>query len=194
MTRARRGELGYRGSAMVQSSIRVRRAEATDADAIARVHIQAWQRALRGQIPDRVLDALDERARAARCRVELAAKDSWTWVAEQHDRVLGFCLLRGSKEADVEVDVGEVVALYVHPNDWRQGAGRALIDAVVDAAPGCGFSALTLWVLEANARARNFYEHMGFDADGKSKVEQRASYSLHELRYRRALSSCLPMN
>jgi hypothetical protein len=42
------------------AAIVVRRATLDDAPAIARVHVAAWQRAYRGQMPDAVLDGLDE--------------------------------------------------------------------------------------------------------------------------------------
>jgi ribosomal protein S18 acetylase RimI-like enzyme len=47
-----------------------------------------------------------------------------------------------------------------------------------------GFSAITLWVLYTNDRARGFYKAMGWTADGASKVDARPGLKLHEVWYR----------
>ena len=45
-----------------------------------------------------------------------------------------------------------------------------------------------VWVLETNARARRFYESLGFRPDGASKIFLERPYgSWRELRYRRAV-------
>jgi len=50
-----------------------------------------------------------------------------------------------------------------------------------------GFTAVVLWVLETNARARRFYEVAGFAPDGGEQVETFGAVPLREVRYRRAL-------
>ena len=52
---------------------------------------------------------------------------------------------------------------------------------------GAGYAQVTLWVLDANSRARSFYEKAGFTADGAVKLEDRGSFQLREVRYRRSL-------
>ncbi len=53
---------------------------------------------------------------------------------------------------------------------------------------GQGYRRATLWVLEANQRARRFYEARGWTPDGTSKIDDRGSFQLHEVRYSCALS------
>ena len=50
-----------------------------------------------------------------------------------------------------------------------------------------GFFDAILWVLEENPRARRFYEHAGWTADGGVKDEQWLEKLVREVRYRIAL-------
>jgi RimJ/RimL family protein N-acetyltransferase len=58
---------------------------------------------------------------------------------------------------------------------------------VIDNVRARGARDITLWVFEANTRARRFYERAGFALDGGRKPVERGGASLNELRYRRAL-------
>jgi GNAT superfamily N-acetyltransferase len=87
-------------------------------------------------------------------------------------------------QAGAAGQVGELYALYVDPGWWSTGAGRALITRVLDRlAP---YPAVTLWVLEQNARARRFYARAGFAPDGAVNVLD-ALGGVTEVRYRREL-------
>jgi ribosomal protein S18 acetylase RimI-like enzyme len=170
-----------------EAVVKVREAVVPDAAAIAHLHVLAWQRAFRQMIPDEVLDALSEEKRAARSVAEIKSVDNTVLVATLEGRVIGFCLVRRSNDADAPHDTAEIAALYVHPDVWRRGAGRALIDATLSLVQRQQFRRLTLWVLVSNAAARAFYKQVGFEADGASKLEQRSGYALSELRYVRCL-------
>ena len=85
-------------------------------------------------------------------------------------------------------EVAELYALYVHPAWWSTGTGRALMDQVLAKAGATGYECITLWVLEANARARRFYQRAGFIPDGGRHVLDDLG-GVTEIRYRRALSS-----
>jgi GNAT superfamily N-acetyltransferase len=69
-------------------------------------------------------------------------------VAELDGEIAGFAAVVG----------GELDGLFVEPDLWGRGVGRALADAATDEARKRG---LTLKVI-ANPRARRFYEHCGF--------------------------------
>ena len=73
-------------------------------------------------------------------------------------------------EAGLAGQVGEVYALYVIPDWWSTGTGRSLMCCAVAALSDAGYQRAVLWVLEANARARRFYERVGWVADGSSSV------------------------
>jgi hypothetical protein len=62
------------------------------------------------------------------------------------------------------------------------------MSAALERLAAAGFSEVTLWVLDANARARRFYQVDGFRADGAVKIDDRGTFQLRELRYRRGLA------
>jgi GNAT superfamily N-acetyltransferase len=77
-------------------------------------------------------------------------------VAELDGNVVGFAALVG----------GELDGLFVEPDLWGQGIGRALVDAAAHQARKKG---LTLTVI-ANPRARGFYESCGFRVEGEAQT------------------------
>jgi GNAT superfamily N-acetyltransferase len=60
--------------------------------------------------------------------------------------------------------------LYVQPQWWSRGVGRALHDEVLDRLRAEGCQRCHLWVLEDNDRARQFYERLGWAENGTSRV------------------------
>lgn len=171
----------------------VRRAEPHDAEAIARCHVRSWQAAYRGQVPDRYLDALPseiERRTAfwERAIRERSSRRQHQLVVVEGDRVVGFATY-GPQEPPDDPAVGELYAIYLDPDHWDHGHGRALMHAAERGLSEDGYAAATLWVLGSNARARRFYEIGGWAADGGTKVERRGDVELREVRYRRDLRS-----
>ncbi len=58
--------------------------------------------------------------------------------------------------------------LYVAPEEWGSGVAGELHDAALAAMPDC--PELHLWTLEANHRARRFYERRGWRLSGDTRV------------------------
>lgn len=169
----------------------VRRAQHTDALAIAEVHIRSWQEAYRGLLPDALLDGLRVEDRFALWKRVLPDPTQDVFVAEGPEgAVVGFISLMASRDEDAVAGTGEVSSLYLLEAHWGRGYGRALMEAVVAAARAREFRQLTLWVLASNLRARRFYAAAGFAADGTEKLETRpGGLLLEECRYRIALPS-----
>ena len=162
-----------------------RPATVADVEAIARLHVEAWREAYRGVVPETYLDGLDWRERAEARRAQLAdpTRAVRIWVAEEDDTVVGFVAWGPDRASgDTADDRLEVYALYVDPAVWGRGHGGALLRQVVSALPPA--AALVLWVLEANERARSFYERHRFRADGALTTIEVGGVELPELRYR----------
>jgi GNAT superfamily N-acetyltransferase len=102
--------------------------------------------------------------------------------------VVGLVHVCPSRDEDAGEDVGEVTAIYVSPELWGRGAGRSLMKRATDGLRGAGFTEATLWVLDTNARARQFYESGGWSADGAEKLDDRRGFRMVEVRYRRSIS------
>jgi GNAT superfamily N-acetyltransferase len=77
-------------------------------------------------------------------------------VAELDGRIAGFAALVG----------GELDGLFVEPELWRGGVGRALIDAATEQAREKGLAV----TVTANPAAREFYERCGFAVEGEAQT------------------------
>lgn len=151
--------------------MRVRRAAPDDAAAIAGIHVRSWQKAYRGLIPDEVLDGLSvpERADMWRAAASEDPGHGALFVAERDGGLVGFCAVaEPSRDEDQVEEVAEIGALYVDPPAWRSGAGKALMEATLAHVQN-RWPAVTLWVLEGNRPALEFYAAFGFADDGGRK-------------------------
>jgi GNAT superfamily N-acetyltransferase len=153
---------------VVTSTRRIRAATPEDARAIAEVHVASWRAAYRGVLPDTYLDRLSVDEREAQRRGHLGDPSSeWgTLVAEEDGRVIGFATFGPSRDEDAPPGTGEVPAIYLDPAVVGTGVGRALFAEAASGLRNAGFTRATLWVLEANERARRFYEKAGWTWDG----------------------------
>jgi ribosomal protein S18 acetylase RimI-like enzyme len=166
----------------------VRRAELDDADAIAAIHVHAWQEAYRGIVPHSYLDSLSIEARKKVWQENLEQRTSDTWVAEEGGQVLGWISAARSRDSDAQPSTGELWAMYVHPQHWRRGIGRLLWHEAEEHLRTLGFSEATLWVLKGNAQAIAFYESNGFIIEpGSEKTITRGGADLLEIRLRKRL-------
>jgi GNAT superfamily N-acetyltransferase len=92
-------------------------------------------------------------------------------VAEVDDVIVGICTVRPSTDADADpATVATMPTLYVHPDAWHRGYGRALCAEASKRASARGFTALTLWSIEKNARAHHFYTALGFVDEAKTMI------------------------
>src|SRR5918999_4630796 len=151
-----------------RTEVAIREAMPEDARRIAEVHVTAWQRAYRGMLPDDYLDRLSADDREARWLAAIAdpAPGSGVLVAEDRDGIVGFASFDRSRDEDADETTGEVPAIYLPPTVVGTGVGRRLFAAATDALRRAGYRRATMWVLEANRRARRFYERAGWGWDG----------------------------
>jgi GNAT superfamily N-acetyltransferase len=162
---------------------------ATDADldVLAAVRVRSWRAAYAGIVPAAGLDALDPARIAARWRSRGPAGHH---LAEVGGQVVGW-LFVGPYRADgtdggepPPAGAGEVFAIYVLPEAWGRGAGRALLAYGLGELRRLGLLPALLWVFAANDRARRFYERAGFVPDGGTHDYEIAGATLPEVRYR----------
>jgi ribosomal protein S18 acetylase RimI-like enzyme len=170
--------------------VTIEAAKPADAIGISRVHTRSWQQAYRGIFPDEYLDNLDWRSRLPFWEGALEAPDPRRViaVARRGGAVIGFAAAGPARDEDLPSRSAEIFAIYVEPDAWSQGAGAALLDAVIAglAKDADGFDVIYLWVLEDNHRARRFYEAHGFRPDGGRLSTERGGTSAAEVRYRRS--------
>jgi ribosomal protein S18 acetylase RimI-like enzyme len=163
----------------------VRDATVGDAEAIERIRIRGWQVAYRHVFPAEALDALIVDATWWREYLGEPEPKHRTLVAEEGGAVLGFATTGPSRD---ESEIGELYGLYVDPDAWSRGIGRALIERA-EAVLAVHWDEATLWTLEDNPRTRRFYEAAGWQVDGTRGSFDRLGVEAPSVRYRRRLTS-----
>ena len=139
-----------------------------DCDELGRVHMAVWRDAYAGVMPSDYLAGLSSERSAARWR-ELARRPAdaaeRTLVVRNDDRIVGFASAGPSRDDDAPT-AWELYAVNLIPEARGTGVADLLLDELV------GGRDVTLWVVEANARARAFYARHGFvDEGGRSEHE-----------------------
>ena len=164
----------------------IRPACLADALRIATIHVEAWQVAYRGIVPDEFLGALSVEQRHAGWQRILETGESLTWVAEDGSMALGWISMGRSRDVNAPLSTGEIWAIYVDPDHWSKGVGRALCAAAEQELRRQGFTDVTLWVLKDNERALQFYVSNGFIRDScEDRIIERGGKALSEVRMKK---------
>lgn len=173
--------------------VELRDATPADARAVATVLVRSWRAAYRGLLPDDVLAGLSVHDRERLWSDSLTARPAHTGfvVATLEDAVVGVAAAGPPLVPEDRADptLGDLYALYLDPDVWRRGIGTRLHAAALDRLRSFGFTHAGLWVLDTNARAREFYDRHGWTDTGRTRVDQGpGGTELHERRLRRDLA------
>ena len=133
-----------------------------DAAAIAQLHADSWRSAYRGMLSDEYLDNRVHLERAALWQQrfsEQAEKPFFVILAETENELAGFACVFPVEHPTYGAFLDN---LHVVPQRTGQGIGRRLLSAVAERLlTDEGRGGLYLWVIERNARARQFYAKAG---------------------------------
>ena len=167
----------------MQTDIHIQWANPDDSQAIAEIHISSWRVAYSDIVPPSVLEGLSVEKRALRHRTRITEEPERIAVAEIAGRVVGFSAFEDSSDDDKPKEcTGEICAIYVASSHWRKGIGSRLLHWSEAQLSRRGKREIILWVLEANAPSRRFYEASGYVQDGARK-ELTIGKPLMALRY-----------
>lgn len=168
--------------------INIRPARMDDAEAIGRAHAEGWDAAYRGIMSDEAVDAFvhagDHTTRWNE-RMEEQPGGRVVWVAELEGEVVGFTQTGPSRRPDAGPHEAELYCIYLGAGAIGTGIGRRLIEHAVADLGERGFTSASLWVLEANSRARRFYEAGGWHTDGTTRIDPGDGCT--DVRYSRSL-------
>ena len=141
------------------SQILIRPAVPADFDAIARITRDAYLAA-------GYFESADHPYMRQIQNVEQRAADATVWVAERQGRILGSVTLavEGEPYADIaQSDELEFRMLVVDPSVQRSGAGKAMVQAIIDHAKSLhGIHAVALTTGETWESAHGLYRKTGF--------------------------------
>lgn len=168
----------------------IRKAVPEDAYEYAACHIACWRDAYCGIIPDGYLDnmLLELEQRAERCLQTLREPGDYEFYCVEYEGSMIGRLIFSKSRDDDKPDAGEIVAIYLRADYWGKGYGRQMMDFALESLKHQGYRTAFVWVLEANARARDFYKKCGFLFDG-TREEIEIGKTLIELRYTLELST-----
>jgi ribosomal protein S18 acetylase RimI-like enzyme len=169
--------------------IRIRRARREDSSAIGRVHVETWQAAYAGLLPDAMLASMSDVRQSAWWSRLLGDPREARGVFVADDEAMGVVgfgscgPVRDPPEGldGTEARVGEVYTLYVEPDFQNQGLGRRLLDALFRQLKDEGCDCAVLWMLADNP-TRFFYEGMGGQRVGH-RVDTLAGRDVEEVAY-----------
>lgn len=150
--------------------ISVRPAIVSDADAIAKVYVDAWRHAYANILPAAVLSNMSylrETAQFAR-QLNRPIRSTRLFVATgKNGKITGFANF-GTERALSKQHLAEIYTLYVAPTHMRQGVGRRLMAETSEQLQADGQCGVVLWVLKKNTNARAFYSNLGGRLFGES--------------------------
>ena len=167
----------------------IRRAQANDAPKLAQVHVDSWQVAYRGLIPDSFRQGFTYQKRENSFRQALSANVEETYLVEDNDRPIAILTIGASRDADLDSScTGEIWGIYIVPDHWRRGIGTRLVQEAERMLLSRGYRDIVLWVFEGNTDARRFYETMGFRVDDTFKTVE-LGITLKAIRYRKSVAA-----
>lgn len=158
--------------------MQIRKATQEDIPVIAALHIEGWKGAYGGIVDQAYLDSMTLEHRIEKWGEWLNTEEGGeVFLAEVDDKPAGFIDIGRTKTPPPGSSSirpshsGEVYALYLHPDYWRKGIGTLLLKHAARELKDRKHSAICLWVLDANVRAKAFYERMGGQKLGGKMIE-----------------------
>lgn len=146
---------------------KVRDAVGSDAETIARVHVDAWQETYSGVLAHRHFSeqVFSRRKKFWTGYLLLEPRPGRMVVAERGGALVGFARSGEARGPDAEhgfppVRSLQLFSIYLLAAAHGSGLGQSMLEAVLGDDPA------QLWVLRGNHRAIAFYTRNGFVADG----------------------------
>jgi ribosomal protein S18 acetylase RimI-like enzyme len=165
--------------------VRIRQAGVDDSPAVAALQLRtalfAYASIFPAQAPRPTLDQLTldwERRLTGR-----RAADARGYLAILRDQIAGVIMAGAAPD---QLKIGHITRLYVDVPHWGQGIGTLLYEEAISHLRHLGCCEASLWVIEDNARARTWYERLGWICTGELQVATQ-TLDVNEVRYTRPL-------
>jgi GNAT superfamily N-acetyltransferase len=149
--------------------VRLREPTRADIPALARLVVACdeTQRAWAG--PDLPIPSIEEEE--LEWELRFARRGAWTLLAEEEDGTIvgAIAYAAGTVSREDRTPVPGLVhvnAVFTHPDRWRKGIARTLLERAEDAMREHGYDRAQLWTLEGSP-AEQLYAALGWQRDGR---------------------------
>ena len=169
--------------------VRIRPARVVEADSLAAVQLDTVLTAYKGIFPPHA-PAPTRKAMVEDWRAAFEDPTFEAFLAENGDAAVGTVAVRADPD---RAGCGVLRRLHVIPELWDKGIGSALYDAALAALRDGSYREAELWVLQANSRARAFYERRGWSLL-PGEILEWPGLDVVEVRYHLSLASQPPID
>jgi ribosomal protein S18 acetylase RimI-like enzyme len=141
--------------------VNIRKARPSDAEAIARIYIEAWQDTYPALLPSRLLLTMTQEGQTQRWRnaITIAARETVYVAEDKKASIVAMTSFGRSRDSGFSFD-SEIYTLYVDPLLTGLGFGRALLRGAFGALSKQRHESCIIWAHAKNP-ARFFYEAVG---------------------------------
>ena len=165
---------------------KVREALLSDVDAIANIHVSSWINTYSGLMPQTYIESYTVEKRKKLWSNIIEKSLAEVIVADVDDRLTGF-LCCGQPKSLKGTDVYDLSSIYVQPDKTGSGIGQALYDECERILIVLGAKKVSVWALDSNKRAINFYIKQGFAPTGKTNEEYVGDVVLKDIEFAKEL-------
>lgn len=147
--------------------VEYRKAKKLNIQELAELHVNIWEEVYRGKLDDHFLDKITVETRKKQWRKFLKNRnDRELFLAEikekSQSKIAGFVSCGPARDEKLKPKFpGEIYAIYVDENYWRQGIGSNLFERAKNFLQKKELYPFYLWVLKELTKTRKFYESMG---------------------------------
>jgi L-amino acid N-acyltransferase YncA len=139
----------------------IREATISDAEGIAKVHVDSWRTTYKNIISDEFLNKLSYEQRTILWINNISREDNYVFVAEnQNGEIIGFADGGQEKSGKYPGFEGDVTAIYILKEYQGLGVGKKLLNQLFEKFSSVNIDSSIVWVLEDN-HSRFFYEKLG---------------------------------
>lgn len=150
---------------------KILKASIEDSIGIAALIKAGWNSAYKGLIPDNYLKNMNEEEMAKRWQ-EHIENNKKIYVYKINNELMGVIRF-GKYEDTTSEDIGEIMVLYVEPDNKRKGIGTKLFMHAKQELIKEGYKKMIIWCLKGNVQGANFYKKMQGQNIGERDYEIR---------------------
>lgn len=152
-------------------NILIRYADLKDAETLAFINSESFNKAFKGIIPDEVLEERFTCEKLTeRLSQELSDNSTKNSIMYLDNKPVGMMTFGKSFSEDLDTSAIEIWRIYLLPEYWNRKLGEPFMEWGIKELRNMGYKKVALWVIEENLRARRFYEKQGFSHDGVKRI------------------------